>query len=162
MFSDHVIFSGEGQYNLNILQTIEATNSFLGLDQDVRNCQNVESFDNCTTTNYLDTIKTKCKCLPLSINSLGQVRKVLPQKSQHNFKMVQKNFSIPYTYNLVLNRHCSTVGLVLIFFFSFFSIRFLFARHLKRLNAAQDISVLMRWNVKSNSYFFNNLFINHL
>ena len=74
LFSDPVTLSGEGQYNLNSLKKIEVTQSFLGLDRDDRNCQNVESFDNCTTSFYIDNIITKCKCLPLSINTfLGQV-----------------------------------------------------------------------------------------
>ena len=67
------MLSGEGQFNLNSLKKIEITQSFLGLDNDVLNCQNIESFDNCTTRFYIDKIITKCKCLPLSINNLGQV-----------------------------------------------------------------------------------------
>ena len=70
---DPVTLSGEGQYNLNSLKLIEVTQSFLGLDEKAKKCQNRESFDNCTTNNYLDTIRMKCKCLPHAVNILGKV-----------------------------------------------------------------------------------------
>ena len=31
---------GEGEYNLNALKQIKVTDDFLGMDQDVRQCQN--------------------------------------------------------------------------------------------------------------------------
>ena len=66
-FPDSVTLSGEGEYNLNILNQIDVTESFLGLPEEVRNCQNVESFVNCTTRHYLQNMKEKCGCLPLAL-----------------------------------------------------------------------------------------------
>ena len=58
---------GEGNYNLNALKEIDVTESYLGLDQDVRGCQNEESLDVCTTRHYIKTLLDQCGCLPLNI-----------------------------------------------------------------------------------------------
>ena len=72
--SDPVILHGEGEFNLNILKEVVVTDSFMGLDADVRECQNEEHYDDCTTRNYIDDMRQKCGCLPLSIRtSLFQV-----------------------------------------------------------------------------------------
>ena len=64
---------GEGEYNLNDLIEVEATDSYLGLDQEVKQCQEEEPFHNCTTRHYIDTILKHCKCLPLNIRLLDKV-----------------------------------------------------------------------------------------
>ena len=66
---------GEGEYNLNVLKEIEVTDSYLGLDQDVKECQNEEPLQNCTTRQYIDTIFGNCGCLPVNIMS-GKVRSI--------------------------------------------------------------------------------------
>ena len=40
------------------------TESYLGLDQDTRKCQNKEPFYNCTTRHFISTIFEQCGCLP--------------------------------------------------------------------------------------------------
>ena len=65
--------NGEGDYNLNSIKYEEVTESFLGLDQDVRGCQNEEHYDECTTRHYIENMKEKCGCLPLSIALSYQV-----------------------------------------------------------------------------------------
>ena len=46
----------------------EATESFLGLSKEERGCQDEESYANCTTKHYTETLKKRCGCLPLSIS----------------------------------------------------------------------------------------------
>ena len=58
---------GEGEYNLNDLKEIEITDSYLGLDREVRECQNVEPLYNCTTREYVDTLLRECGCLPFNM-----------------------------------------------------------------------------------------------
>ena len=58
-----VKLSGEGKFNLNIVKEIKVTDSFLGLHQSVRGCQNETSQDDCTTKHYLDSMKQHCGCL---------------------------------------------------------------------------------------------------
>ena len=62
LFIEPVSLIGEGEYNLNVLKEIEAKDSYLGLDQDVRKCQNNEPLLNCTTRKYLEDVMEKCKC----------------------------------------------------------------------------------------------------
>ena len=67
LFSEPVELIGEGKYNLNAVKEIKVTESFLGLDQDVRVCQNEEELDRCTTRHYKETILAQCHCMPLKL-----------------------------------------------------------------------------------------------
>ena len=51
---------------MNVLKEIRATESYLGLDKDVRQCQNEEPLNNCTTKKYLNTLLGECGCLSLN------------------------------------------------------------------------------------------------
>ena len=59
---------GEGEYNLNAMIQIKASNSFLGLNEDIRACQNEETLQKCTTRHYTNNLMKKCGCMPLSIS----------------------------------------------------------------------------------------------
>ena len=77
-FSEPAILIGDGEYNINNIKKIQVTDEYLGLDKDVRKCQNEEPFYNCTTRLYLHTVLGTCGCLPLSIrisNEVGQKNK---------------------------------------------------------------------------------------
>ena len=67
---DPVTLSGEGEYNLNILKEVKVTDSFMGLDANVRGCQNEEHYVECTTNNYIQDMRQQCGCLPLSIRAI--------------------------------------------------------------------------------------------
>ena len=60
---------GEGEYGINVLKEIKATESYLGLDEDIRECQTKETLSNCTTRHYIDHILRLCGCLPLNLKS---------------------------------------------------------------------------------------------
>ena len=66
--SEEVKFIGDGEYNLNALTSIEVTDSYLGLDQDVRKCQSDETYQTCTSRQYHDTFLGHCGCLPFYMN----------------------------------------------------------------------------------------------
>ena len=70
---DPVRLLGDGQYNLNILTEIKATDDFIGLDKEVRKCQNRETYDDCRSKEYKKKIKQTCGCIPLSIGIIGKV-----------------------------------------------------------------------------------------
>ena len=78
IFLEQVILHGEGEFNLDAIKEIKVTQSFLGLEQHVRGCQNKEPFYNCTTRHYNDQFVNQCQCLPFNIN-MGQVK--LQEKS---------------------------------------------------------------------------------
>ena len=49
------------------LTEIKVTDAFLGLDKTIRECQNEEQIDNCTTRQYLNALLNQCRCLPLNL-----------------------------------------------------------------------------------------------
>ena len=71
LIAEPIKFDGEGEYNLNVLKEITVTDSYLGLDQEERGCQNEEPYDNCTTRQYHNTILEKCECLPFNMRVLS-------------------------------------------------------------------------------------------
>ena len=74
---------GEGEYNLNVLKEIKATDSYLELDQDVRKCQNDEPLFNCTTRKFIETILSECKCLPSNLGLTNKVRQFNNKHFEH-------------------------------------------------------------------------------
>ena len=64
---------GEGKYNLDDFRQIDVTESYRGLDPDIKRCQNEEPLHNCTTRRYMDTIIGQCGCLPLNLRTSDEV-----------------------------------------------------------------------------------------
>ena len=73
LIAEVVKLVGEGEYNLDSLKEIKVTDSYLGLDQEERGCQNEEAIDNCTSRQYHNTILGKCRCLPLNMRASHKV-----------------------------------------------------------------------------------------
>ena len=63
-FSEPLKLVGEGEYNINALKEFNVTDSYLGLDENIRGCQNEEPLDNCTTRHYRKYLQEKCGCVP--------------------------------------------------------------------------------------------------
>ena len=53
---------------------ISVTDSFMELDENTRNCQNIETYDDCNTRVYLKNLIQECGCLPLSLRLSDKVR----------------------------------------------------------------------------------------
>ena len=49
---------------------MSVTEEYLGLDEDVRNCQMKEDFENCTTRQYLNAVQKLCNCVPYPLRHL--------------------------------------------------------------------------------------------
>ena len=64
---------GEGEYNINNVKELKVTDSFLGLDEEERKCQNQQTLQNCTTKLYLDAMLGECGCLPLNMKLSSQM-----------------------------------------------------------------------------------------
>ena len=62
------------EYNLNNIKLIETTDDFMNLDEANRNCH-AESYDNCTTKSFVDSVIEECGCLPLNMRT-GDFEKV--------------------------------------------------------------------------------------
>ena len=73
LFLEPVKLKGEGKYNLNNVKQIELTESYYGLNVNVKRCQNEEDVNDCTTRKFLDKVLQLCKCLPFSIRTSHNV-----------------------------------------------------------------------------------------
>ena len=51
---------------------MKVTDDYLGLDEDVRKCQNIEPFENCTTRQYLDSVLRQCNCIPYALKDFSK------------------------------------------------------------------------------------------
>ena len=68
---------GEGEYNI-VLENVNVTESYLGLKEEVRNCrESEEDYQQCVTQNYVQRVKDKCHCLPLSMSLDKNVSTIL-------------------------------------------------------------------------------------
>ena len=56
------------------LKEVVVTDSFMGLDRDVRKCQNVEAYDECKTKSHVKNLKQECGCLPFSLRLSEKVK----------------------------------------------------------------------------------------
>ena len=70
---DPVTLQGEGEYNLDILKEIVPSDSFLRLQEDVKECQSLEPYDNCTLRTFIELMKEKCRCITLAMNLYDEV-----------------------------------------------------------------------------------------
>ena len=59
---------------MNIIKEITATESFKNMDQNVKKCQNVESFEECVTRKYIEVLVDKCNCLPIDLRLNEKVK----------------------------------------------------------------------------------------
>ena len=55
------------------MKEITVTDSFLSLAEDVRECKDHETFDECVTKRYIDDLKEHCKCIPINIRGNEEV-----------------------------------------------------------------------------------------
>ena len=60
---------GEATLAISSVKDMIVTDDFLGLDESARKCQNREAFENCTTRQYLETVKRQCNCVPYALNA---------------------------------------------------------------------------------------------
>ena len=67
---------GEGQYNLHSMKEIKVTDSFMGLDRDTRNCQNIETYNDCKSRQHSENLRKVCGCLPLSLRLSEKVKTI--------------------------------------------------------------------------------------
>ena len=94
--------SGEGTYMITNVKQFKVTEDFLTLDSEIKDCQNEEPFDECTTKMYFAAITNICKCVPYGLRnfssshnmdvSLNIVRQILENNTNNT------NYSVSYLY----------------------------------------------------------------
>ena len=72
IFTAPIQVYGEGNYAISVVKEIKVTYEYLGMDENVRNCQSIEPFENCTSKLYMDTVKEKCNCIPFSLKNFNE------------------------------------------------------------------------------------------
>ena len=71
-----IYVEGEGRYALSSVKEIIVTDDFLGLDADVRKCQTLEPYDECTTRRHLQRVQEQCNCVPYVLRNFTQTNQV--------------------------------------------------------------------------------------
>ena len=66
-FKDSLKLKIGKKYNLNSVKQINVSEDFLNLGEDIRDCQNDLSYEDCQTKEYIDDLVRKCKCLPFNM-----------------------------------------------------------------------------------------------
>ena len=54
---------------MNVIKEVQVTDSFLGLDQSDRKCQDDEPYEDCVAESFIKAIAHKCNCLPFNLIS---------------------------------------------------------------------------------------------
>ena len=62
---------------MDVVKEVKVTEDYLELDEYTRNCQNTETFEECTTKQYLNAVEKKCKCLPYGLIHFANNNQVL-------------------------------------------------------------------------------------
>ena len=61
---------------MNVVKEERVTEAFLGLDEEVRGCQNHEAQEDCQTRYFIKTALEECECLPFNIRTDEWKKKV--------------------------------------------------------------------------------------
>ena len=64
-------FNGERNYALSNVLEFEVTDGFINLGEEVTKCQNRESYEECSTREFLKLAWEKCACTPFSLSHLN-------------------------------------------------------------------------------------------
>ena len=56
------------------MKEIAVTDSFMGLDEDSKKCQTIETYDDCKTRLHVEHLRQKCGCLPISLRLSAKVK----------------------------------------------------------------------------------------
>ena len=68
-----LILYGEGDYALTDVKEIDTTEAFLNLDENVKLCQNVESYEKCQAKEYIKNGLKKCNCTPYELRNFDKM-----------------------------------------------------------------------------------------
>ena len=71
-----VLHFGEGSYAISAVKEIKVTEEYIQLDKNILKCQNKETFENCTTREYLQMVKNHCNCVPYALKNLLKTKMV--------------------------------------------------------------------------------------
>ena len=64
-----IILYGPGNYALTDIKEIKTTADYLGLGEEVTECQQVEEYDKCAARKYRERVLEECHCSPMALKS---------------------------------------------------------------------------------------------
>ena len=67
IFSEPVLMYGSGTYSLQAVKEVKVTEGFKTLNEEQKNCQTVESLEQCLSTALLAKSKDECNCIPYEL-----------------------------------------------------------------------------------------------
>ena len=80
--------SGEETYSLNSLKEIRVTDDFLQLGENVKNCQNKESFEDCQASQFIKKVEDECNCVPYRLkNFTNNLQVVISTKNMNELSI---------------------------------------------------------------------------
>ena len=79
IFIEPLLLSLDKKYYLNVVKEISVTDSYLSMNKNERGCQK-ETFDECTTRKYKNTLINQCQCLPFQMIQMEKVGRMLLAK----------------------------------------------------------------------------------
>ena len=88
---DPLILHGEGSYNLNVVKDMKVTDSFMGLSQSAKQCQNKDAYLDCKTDEYLDALVNTCECLPFGLKYFNDTKISICNSTQMKCAQEAKN-----------------------------------------------------------------------
>ena len=105
----HVMFSvvaplklyGEGKYALSAVKQIKVTEEFMKLDDEIKNCNNRQSYEECATKAYLEHLKQECKCVPYELRNYSRLDEVNVNISLFMFKLMIQTLCVGKNYDCV-------------------------------------------------------------
>ena len=63
---------GSGSYSLSAVKEIVVTKSFLQMGNDIRKCQNKETYEDCTSKLYSSILRNECKCTSYATRNVSK------------------------------------------------------------------------------------------
>ena len=95
MCLEPLTFNGEGNYALSNVLEFEVTDGFINLGEGVTKCQNRESFEECSTREFLKLAWEKCACTPFSLSHLNDTVGIKIKVLQRFITFLQINICSP-------------------------------------------------------------------
>ena len=74
---------GSGSFALSAVKQILPTEDFLGLNDDIKKCQDQETYEECTTRAFTRDITEKCLCTPFALRNFSDTTQVICKKIQY-------------------------------------------------------------------------------
>ena len=69
LIKEPLLLFGEGNYALTAIKEIDTTEAFMNLDEETRNCQNVETYQECQAKEHIKMGLERCNCTPYELRN---------------------------------------------------------------------------------------------